>query len=86
MMGGDPGLGKQVDIRPKFWVRLGSGADEQVWVVRAGSRDALLSRYPQLEIFDPEGSFEAGHAGELFREFDLDKDRDELDGLFSQAG
>lgn len=85
MMGGDPGLGKQVEIRPKFWVRLGEGAGEQVCVVRAGSRDALLSCYPQLEIFEPEGSFEAGHSGELFREFDLDKDRAELDGLFLQA-
>ena len=80
MMGGDPSLAKhlQTGKRAKFWTRMKDGKDSCVRVICADSGRQIEEQFPQLEVFDPGTEWEAAHAGELFREYDIDKNRDEL--------
>jgi hypothetical protein len=54
--------------------------------VRAASKEKLAEKFPQLQVFEPGPDWEAGHQGELFREYDIDKDLEELQERLSQEG
>jgi hypothetical protein len=86
MMGGDPGLSKHLntDEKVRFWVHIGNS--DAVIVVRAASKEKLAEKFPQLQVFEPGTNWEVGHRGELFREYDIEKDLEELQERLSQAG
>jgi hypothetical protein len=85
MMGGDPSLAKHLSSNgnPRFWVRI--HASEAVIVIRAASKRELLRQFPAVEIFEPAPDWESAHQGELFREYDVDKDREGLKIALSQV-
>jgi hypothetical protein len=80
MMGGDTSLDRhlQAGKRAKFWTRLKGAGDAHVQVVCADSSQQIEEQFPQLEVFSPGAAWEAAHTGELFREYDIDKNRSEL--------
>ncbi|MCP4001190.1 MAG: hypothetical protein GY727_09795 [Gammaproteobacteria bacterium] len=79
MMGGDPALSKQVlSSKQKFWTRVVSDTDEQVQIVCAESAAQIKTCCPQLEIFEPDTQWQALHEGQLFREYDIEKNHSEL--------
>ena len=79
MMGGDPSLSKQLlSSKQKFWTRAVRRADEQVQIICAGSAAQIKTRCPQLEIFEPSTEWQAAHEGQLFREYDIEKNYSEL--------
>jgi hypothetical protein len=86
MMGGDPGLSNHLaGIRQKFWTRVICETGEQVQIVCADSLAQLASKYPQLEVFEPSPEWQAEHEGQLFREYDIDKNHSELMQNIQQA-
>jgi hypothetical protein len=79
MMGGDPSLSKQLlSSKQKFWTRAIRHADEQVQIICADSAAQIKSQCPQLEIFEPSAEWQAAHEGQLFREYDIEKNYSEL--------
>jgi hypothetical protein len=79
MMGGDPSLSKQLlSSKQKFWTRAVRSADEQVQIICADSAAQIKSQCPQLEIFEPNTEWQAAHEGQLFREYDIEKNYSEL--------
>ena len=79
MMGGDPGLSKYLSgSKHKFWTRIVRGAEEQVQIVCADSAAQIKTSCPQLEVFKPSAEWQATHEGQLFREYDIEKNHSEL--------
>jgi hypothetical protein len=79
MMGGDPSLSKQLlSTKQKFWTRVTSSTGEQVQIVCADSAAQIKARCPQLEVFEPDTAWQTGHEGQLFREYDIEKNYSEL--------
>lgn len=80
MMGGDPSLARHLKggQRKKFWTRIKGQGDRRIQVVCAVSIQQINERLPSLEVFEPEENWQARHEGELFREYDIEKDFDEL--------
>jgi hypothetical protein len=79
MMGGDPGLSKHLaGIRQKFWTRVVLESGELVQIVCADSPAQVAEKLPQLEVFEPSAEWQAEHEGQLFREYDIDKNHNEL--------
>jgi hypothetical protein len=78
MLGGDPILSKHLPAggKHKFWTRTRSHADqpEIVQLVCATSAEQILRQFPELVVFDPDVEWQTEHEGQLFREYDLDKD------------
>ena len=79
MMGGDPSLSKQLlSTKQKFWTRVTGSKGEQVQIVCADSAAQIKARCPQLEVFEPGTAWQTGHEGQLFREYDIEKNHSEL--------
>ncbi len=80
MMGGDPSLTKHLHAaeKKKFWTRVTVAGNEQVRVLLASSIEQIQQQFPELEVFQPGSDWEAEHQGQLFREYDVEKNHDEL--------
>jgi hypothetical protein len=79
MIDGDQSLSKQLlSNKQKFWTRIVSEAGEQVQIVRADSPAQVATKFPQLEVFEPSAEWQAEHEGQLFREYDIDINHNEL--------
>ena len=80
MMGGDPSLSKHMHAvgKKKFWTRVTIAGNEQVRVLLASSIEQIQQQFPTLEVFQPGPGWEAEHQGQLFREYDVEKNHDEL--------
>jgi hypothetical protein len=86
MMGSDPNLNKflRAGTRKKFWTRIRSDGDH-IQVICADSADQINQEFPQLEVFDPSEKWQSEHEGRLFREYDIEKNHNELVQNLQQA-